>query len=166
MFRRTRVRWSCSRKDANFSRRMAAGRHQRAIALGLLIACAPLSALAQPAQPETLELTEEPRPEFRRRLTWRWARFRDAEYLATAAAGVTLVGSLMIQPDEERWHGGILFDDDVRSELALSRHQDRRAAREISDVATISLVAYPILVDGGNGIIAGHGRLVAQRPLS
>lgn len=137
-------------------------RVRRALALALLIALTSPGARAQsyegqddpkndephPFAPSwSLEEEGEPRPA-RKRLVWRWPRFRTAEYYVTGAAAAAVVGSLLIPPTRDRWRGGVLVDDDVRNQVALESYQEQRTARDVSDVLIASLIAYPVLVDG------------------
>jgi hypothetical protein len=58
------------------------------------------------------------------------------------------VGMLAVPPSPGRWRGGVLVDEDVRDGVALSSYDDRRAARDTSDVLLATSIAYPVLVDG------------------
>lgn len=87
----------------------------------------------------------EPAP---KKLEWRWPRFRTSEFVVTAAGVAGAAVGQLLTPDEDKWHTGILFDDDVRGAMTFPTYRQRRAARDASDVLLAALVTYPVLVDG------------------
>lgn len=84
----------------------------------------------------------------RARLRWNWPRFSTSEYVATSVAASVAVAAAVLRPTNSAWSRGVFWDEDARSSLRLGSYQDRRAARDVSDVLLALTVSYPILVDG------------------
>lgn len=81
---------------------------------------------------------------------WRssWPTFSWLEGVATVAAGAgTLALALAKPPDEARWHGGILFDDAVRSGVRLKSESARTRAAHVGDWPYYAAGVLPLLVD-------------------
>jgi membrane-associated phospholipid phosphatase len=85
------------------------------------------------------------------RLEWNaaWPKFRASEYAVTGIAGAASVGIFFFVGSklEPRWLGGILFDDEIRSDLRLSTPELRHAARTASNWTAASAVLWAVGVD-------------------
>jgi hypothetical protein len=131
---------------------MCAAQIRRAVAAAALVVLSAFSAGAQEdaedTGPHPITPATSTEPGRHPKLVWRWERFRISEYFVTGASAMVSVGMLAVPPSPGRWRGGILVDEDVRSGIALSNYDDRRAARDVSDVLLASSIAYPVLVDG------------------
>lgn len=71
------------------------------------------------------------------------------------ALGAAIAGQV-IPPVGEGWTKSLTFDDDVRSFVRLDSENDRRAARDYSDVLLTSLVGFPVIIDAL--VVAGWAR--------
>lgn len=93
------------------------------------------------------------------RLEWRdeWARFRPAEYVATAAMATTVAITFATVRPAPTWHGGVLWDDAVRSALRANTEAGMNRANAFSDAIYYSLVATPFVVDAVGAAWIGHG---------
>jgi membrane-associated phospholipid phosphatase len=69
------------------------------------------------------------------------------EMILTGAAGAVALATAIAPPLKTGWHGGILFDDDVRNALRATSFQTRLDARDASDVGLGLITTFPILVD-------------------
>jgi len=96
------------------------------------------------------------------RLHWdpAWPRFALGEAITTGVAIGTSLTMTLIGPRQSTRRGGIGPDEAVRDALRLDNLEDRRTARDASDVLLTTMVAYPVLVDAG----AVAGWRVPRRP--
>jgi membrane-associated phospholipid phosphatase len=77
-----------------------------------------------------------------------WPTFGRAEGVATVAAGVgTGVLFVLKPPQDPRWQGGILFDDDVRGALRLKSASARQRVRALGDLPYYAAPAIPLVID-------------------
>ncbi|MCC7534601.1 MAG: hypothetical protein IT379_00225, partial [Deltaproteobacteria bacterium] len=92
------------------------------------------------------------------RLAWdpEWPRVHPVEAIVAGVlgSGTFLLPILVDSPREPSWRGGILLDDPFRGIRAGGRRARDRAGA-ISDIAAITLAAYPIVVDAV--LVAGVG---------
>jgi membrane-associated phospholipid phosphatase len=97
---------------------------------------------------------------------WPFPLFRPVEYVTTAVVGIAAIGAYFIATPQTNvhWSGGILFDDAVRSALALHSQSARTAARTASNVTAVGAEAIAIGVDSVLVPIA-RGRLTMAEQL-
>jgi membrane-associated phospholipid phosphatase len=97
---------------------------------------------------------------------WPFPLFRPVEYVATAVVGAAAIGAYFIATPQTNvhWSGGILFDDAVRSALALHSQSGRTAARTASNVTAVGAEAIAIGVDSVIVPVA-RGRLTMAEQL-
>jgi membrane-associated phospholipid phosphatase len=78
-----------------------------------------------------------------------WAKFRPSEYVLTGVAGAASLGVYFFvkPPSKPDWTGGILVDDEVRSDLRLHSETARENARTASNVTAVGAVVWAIGVD-------------------
>ena len=83
------------------------------------------------------------------RIRWKphWPRFSTVEWITTGAFAAMAISAQLVPSRGNPWQGGVAADEAVRDALRLPNLQDRRAARDLSDVMLTSLMAYPYLVD-------------------
>lgn len=83
------------------------------------------------------------------KIRWKphWPRFSTAEWITTGAFAAMAISAQIVPSRANPWQNGIIADETVRDALRLPSEQDRRAARDLSDVMLTSLIAYPYLVD-------------------
>lgn len=81
---------------------------------------------------------------------WPYRRFDAVDATVTALGGAVVISAALLWPPsgDERWSGGILFDDDVRDSLRARSRDGRDRARTVGDVLYISGGLYPVVVDG------------------
>jgi membrane-associated phospholipid phosphatase len=77
-----------------------------------------------------------------------WPRFRPVEVAVTAVLAAQIASVLFLYPEpKQNWHGGVLFDDDLRHALRMRSKRSRDNAAAVSDYIYYALAAYPMLVD-------------------
>jgi membrane-associated phospholipid phosphatase len=96
------------------------------------------------AQSQSTARAAEPRVEWNAA----WPRFRTSEAVVTGAMLLPIAGALFLYPSPgANLHGGILFDDAVRSALVPESRSARDRAATWSNGPYNVLLAYPLLVD-------------------
>lgn len=104
----------------------------RGIALLLIVV-----ALAAPARAESSVKWNED-----------WPRFRTSEVVVTGLMLLPIAGALFLYPHpDDNMHGGVLFDDALRSALVAPTQAERSAAASRSNWPYLGLLAFPLLVD-------------------
>lgn len=86
-----------------------------------------------------------------------WPRFRTAEYIVTAVAGVSVFAAGMIPPEENRWREMGDFDATARDVLRLRSANDRKTASDASDLL-LTLMVNQLVVDAALVAWWGHDR--------
>ncbi len=83
------------------------------------------------------------------KIRWKphWPRFSTAEWITTGAFAALAISAQLVPPRADPWQGGVVADESARDALRLTDLDDRRAARDMSDVLLTSLMAYPFMVD-------------------
>ena len=116
----------------------------------------PASRPAQPtSQPTSQSASQPAQPAARRdiigpgQINWKphWPRFSTGEWITTGAFAAMAISAQLVPSRASPWQRGILADEAARDVLRLDDLEDRRAARDMSDVLLTSLMAYPYLVD-------------------
>lgn len=78
-----------------------------------------------------------------------WPRFSTPEYIATGALVVlnSIGGYIVPKPQKVLWHGGILFDDDLRDYAIQASRTTKQRLKVAGDYAFPALTVIPIAFD-------------------
>ncbi|MGH8431677.1 MAG: phosphatase PAP2 family protein [Solimonas sp.] len=141
-----------------------------------ILAEAPGAAAAPRTGRDSKQVLPAPPPGQKHRLTWKWSRFGLIDYLVTAVtAGTYLYLEFATStPDEPRWQGGVLFDDDVRDALLARSPSGRDRAAVASDFMTLApqllafvdALAVPLIADHANTDVAWQMTVINLQALA
>ncbi|MBI3203842.1 MAG: phosphatase PAP2 family protein [Myxococcales bacterium] len=124
----------------------------RRLCLALAVATASLVVAPPPAvaQPDAgaPHVLFAPQADVPPKLAWRFRPVQTWELYATGGFALAAVGAYAAGASADRWHGGVVFDDDVRRSVRPGSYQRRRSARDASDLTLALGVAQPMLGDG------------------
>jgi hypothetical protein len=95
---------------------------------------------------------------------WHYRRFDAIDAAVTALGAAVVISATFVWPPsgDERWQGGILFDDGARDALRARSRDGRDRARTVGDVLYIGGGLYPVLVDGLVAFAARDADLATQ----
>lgn len=131
-------------------------RRRSSLVATLALTCAVTPVLAAPPKPTPVTAAElEPKVHT---IRWHpeWGKVRWPELTLTGIAVGAAVAGQILKPIGSPWESSLLGDDDARPALRLGSPNERRVARDFSDVLLTSMVGFPVIIDAL--VVAGWSR--------